>query len=130
MNNKRVSAVARLAISAAFLAGTAASSLGLAQNAPKSWVASPDVYKVVGESDKFRIVRATWQPGQRDKPHSHKPSGTYFMTDCHMRIYEGGKTREAKLKGGRAFIHQKPVKEHSLENIGSTVCDLVFFEEK
>ncbi len=100
-----------------------------AQTVPYAWVASPDVYQVIGESDKFRVVRVTWQPGQSDKPHSHKALGVYFIDNCHVRIHEGGKSREAKPMEGKAFI-QKPVAEHRLENIGNKVCRMVIFEEK
>lgn len=100
-----------------------------AQSVPSAWVASPDVYQVIGENDKFRIIQAVWQPGQIDKPHSHKPLGVYFLNDCHVRIHEAGKSREAKPAGGKAFM-QKPVLEHRLENIGSKVCRMVLFEEK
>src|SRR4051794_40606952 len=37
-----------------------------AQNAPLSYVANPGVYKVLAENDQFRVVLATWKPGQRD----------------------------------------------------------------
>jgi hypothetical protein len=121
--------IAYLGLFGAALLSMAASPAVDAQEAPRAWVASPDVYKVIGENEKFRAISAIWQPGQHDKPHSHKPLGTYFLTNCHVRLYEGGKTREAKPVAGRMFM-QKAVKEHSLENIGDTECRMVIFEEK
>lgn len=37
----------------------------LAKDAPPSYKAFPEVYKLVGESDQFRVIEATWKPGQR-----------------------------------------------------------------
>ena len=124
-----IASARRSIVLAAFLFSATIAPSALAQKVPHAWVASPDVYQVIGESDKFRVVRVTWQPGQSDKPHSHKALGVYFIDNCHVRIYEGGKSREAKPMEGKAFI-QKPVAEHRLENIGSGVCRMVIFEEK
>lgn len=130
MQRKHPALIVHLWISGAILALVAASPSVLADGVPAAWVASADVYKVMKEDDNFRIVRATWQPGQRDKPHSHKPLGVYFVTSCDLRIYEeGGKVRDAHPKAGGAFL-QKPVREHSVENIGGAVCENIIFEEK
>ena len=49
-------------VPAAMLISVAVIPAAHAQSAPPAWVASPDVYQVVAETDKYRIVRATWQP--------------------------------------------------------------------
>jgi hypothetical protein len=45
-----------------FVAGTASAE----EKAPRSWVASPDVYKVIGQSEKIKVkvILGTWPPGQ------------------------------------------------------------------
>ena len=43
----------------------------LAQAVAPSYKASPDVYKLISENDQFRVIQATWKPGQRDAWHSH-----------------------------------------------------------
>jgi len=42
-----------------------------AQESPPTYKADPDVFKLVFEDTSFRIISATWQPGQTDEPHSH-----------------------------------------------------------
>ena len=120
---------ALLHVPAVILISAAAIPAAHAQSAPPAWVASPDVYQVVLETDKYRILRATWKPGQRDNPHSHKPLSVYFVDDCHVRLVEGGKSREAKPQEGRAVL-QKPIQEHTFENIGTKVCRMILIEDK
>lgn len=57
-----------------------------AQDVPRSFDASPDVYKVIGENDQYRVIAATWAPGQRDNWHSHGAVvAVYALTDCTVR---------------------------------------------
>ena len=37
------------------------------ETAPLSFVASPEVYKVIADKGHFRMILVTWQPGQRKK---------------------------------------------------------------
>ena len=121
---------ATLALSAAvFLC--AGASAAMAQSAPPSYQADPDVYKVIFEDQNFRVIAATWKKGVHDKPHSHPvPSVVYSLTDCMSRIYgPDGKTTEANSKAGTA--HAVPITQsHSAENIGPADCSVVFVERK
>lgn len=101
-----------------------------AQTLPHSFVASPDVYKVIAENDQYRVIAVTWQPGQRDVWHSHPAAAVYNLTDCKMRNHSpDGKSREGESKAGAARVNP-PVLSHSLENIGPTECKLIMFEPK
>jgi len=42
-----------------------------AESVLPDYKASPDVYKVIAESDEVRVILATWPPGAKDKMHSH-----------------------------------------------------------
>ena len=55
---------------------------GVAQVVHQDFAASPDVYVVRGENDQYRIVQATWKPGQRDQFHSHPAMSWVWVTDC------------------------------------------------
>jgi hypothetical protein len=44
-----------------------ASSAAVAQNAPPSYQADPDVYKVIFENQDFRVIASTRKKGVRDK---------------------------------------------------------------
>lgn len=107
-----------------------AASAALAQDVPRADVASPDVYRLVSESDKYRIIAITWQPGQRDQSHSHPVAAVYFITNCALRgHYPDGKTSELKPKAGFGRV-QPVVKSHWVENVGNSECRAVMFEEK
>jgi hypothetical protein len=122
--------VTTLALSAAvFLCAGAPAAM--AQSAPPTYRADPDVYKVIFEDQNFRVIAATRKKGVHDKPHSHPvPSVAYSLTDCMSRVYgPDGKTREGSTKAGTA--HAVPiVQSHSAENIGPADCREILVERK
>lgn len=97
----------------------------------RSFVASPDVYKVVADRDNTRMILATWKPGQRDEWHSH-PAGTavYALTDCEaMRVYlPSGQSIDGSFKAGHVEI-QPEILSHSFENRSSSECKMLFVEQ-
>jgi quercetin dioxygenase-like cupin family protein len=103
----------------------------LAQDAPPSYVAAPDVYKLISENEQFRVILATWKPGQRDAWHSHAgPLAAYWLTDCKARIHTpDGKYREPPPKAG-GVVFNPPVASHSFENLGTTECKSLLVERK
>jgi hypothetical protein len=131
MNNKTVRAV-RFVIGSLFaLTALGATGTAIAQAVPHSFVASPDIYKVIAEDEQYRVIEVAWQPGQRDQFHSHPASGVYYLTDCKQRSYrpDGTIGGEFDRKAGFAIV-QKPIPSHSVENIGQSVCKLIMFEPK
>ena len=113
------------------LAGGGTSTIAFADEFPDAVTASPDVYKVIAENDSLRVVAATWEPGQRDKMHSHPAIGVYILSDCeNMRAHlADDSSRDWSAKSGNAGAND-PVTSHSIENIGDTECRLIFFEPK
>jgi len=104
-----------------------------AQDVPIAPVASPDVYKIIAENDQFRVIRATWQPGQEDKMHSHPPDRvSLFETNCTLHFTNlDGTTRTGKPKVGKAIVRTgKPAKGHIAKNIGDKVCIITIVEMK
>jgi len=76
LNKKQALRLSAACIAVGLLAAPGAA---MAQKtAPLSFQASPDVYKVIADGEHYRIIQATWQPGQRDAWHSHPEKGTYF----------------------------------------------------
>ena len=101
------------------------------QAAPRSFAASPDVYKVIAEDEQYRVIAVTWKPGQRDSWHSHgAPVAAYNLTDCNTRLHTpDGKSVDNNTKAGDARVRaQAP--SHSIENIGKAECKLILFEPK
>ncbi len=94
---------------------------------------SPEVYKVIAENDQFRVIRATWQPGQVDKMHSHPGDRvSLFDTDCELHFTNAdGSTRVGKPKAGRAKVRtNEPQIGHVAKNIGDNVCVITIVELK
>lgn len=102
----------------------------VAGDAPLSFHANPDVYKVLAENDELRVVLATWKPGHKDKDHSHPMAAVYTLKDCHARIATpDGKMKEVNNKAGGARVNPA-VASHTFENIGQNECQQVLVERK
>jgi hypothetical protein len=104
-----------------------------AENAPAAYDVSPEVYKIIGENEQFRVIEATWQPGQEDEFHSHPPDRVHlYRTNCELQITNAdGSQRVAKPKVEMANIRTgKPVASHKAKNIGSDVCIIRIIELK
>lgn len=105
--------------------------VSVAEDAPLSNVANPGIYKVLQENDEFRVVLATWKPGQRDELHSHPANATYTLTPCHARVWgpDGKVQGRADRAAGDALL-QPHIAAHSFENIGSSECQILIVERK
>lgn len=101
-----------------------------AQSAPLSHTASPEVYKVLAENEQFRVVLATWQPGQRDADHSHPPIAVYNISGCKVRVHTAnGRIIEGDLPPGRVTLHPA-IASHSFENADTKECRTLIVERK
>jgi hypothetical protein len=102
-----------------------------AQEAPPAHIASPEVYKVLFETDLMRVVLATWQPGQKDAWHSHPPTSIFYVTDCQVRVFlSDGSQAEVIRKAKRGRARDTSVKSHAFQNISDSVCQILFTELK
>lgn len=119
----------KLTLAAAALIGTwAMPTLSVAQQNPRSYVASPEIYKVLAQDERLKVIAVVWRPGQKDVLHAHPANGVYYLTDCSIRIYaQDGSFRDAQPKAGYAVV-QGPIPGHVLENIGTSDCRLIMFE--
>jgi hypothetical protein len=89
----------------------------------------PKHYKVEFENDRIRVLRVTYQPGEKSKMHKHPASVHVFLTDVHARIsYPDGKTEEINDKAGHTMYHEPWY--HSPENLGNQPIELVQIELK
>jgi quercetin dioxygenase-like cupin family protein len=103
----------------------------IAKDVAPSYVEDPGVYKLISENEDFRVIMATWKPGQRDAWHSHAgPATSYRLTDCTMRAHTpDGKT--VSRDGKRGEIKFNPIiTSHSLENVGTSDCQVLIVEKK
>lgn len=118
----------RLAIAIAALCSGATQ---LHAQVPHSLAASPDIYKVVAEDARYRVIEVTWAPGQRDVQHSHPASAVYYLMDCSLAQYRADGTLLAQRDAPAGFaIVQPPIASHSIQNVGTKPCKLIMFEPK
>ena len=115
------------------VAAALGSTPSIAEDAPPASQASPEVYKVLAENDQFRVMEATWQPGQEDAFHSHAADRVVlYQNDCELQVTNGdGSQRIGKPVAGKVrVISGKPVASHKAKNIGANVCVIRFVEMK
>lgn len=118
--------IGRMAALAALALGLAAGAQ--AQSLPRSYAASPDVYKVIAQNDQYKVIAVTWAPGQKDALHLHRANAVYYLTDCRLRMHAlDGAFRDVQPKAGSAVV-QGVIPGHVVENIGAADCRLVMFE--
>lgn len=74
----------------------------LAEAAPPTFEGAPETYKMIFDSDKFRVISATWKAGTTDKPHGHPLAFVvYPLDDCTIRVHNpDGSTRDVVSKAG------------------------------
>jgi quercetin dioxygenase-like cupin family protein len=124
-NRNRTVGVGALVLFALGSIGVAA-----AQTAPRSFVASPEVYKVLARNDQYVVVEVLWKKGQRDQLHSHPSAAVYRLSECSMTVhYPDGRTTVSEGPAGAAWFNE-PVDGHWVENTGNTDCRVIMFEPK
>lgn len=133
MNSSKLTKMATLGATALMIGLGVSSYSALAEGMRSAAEQSPDVYRVLAENDRIRVIEAHWKPGQRDKFHSHPANrAVYYPTNCKLRIFKpDGSHREGSPKAGKArVIEGKPVKKHSAQNVGNTDCRVILIEMK
>lgn len=106
-----------------------ATGTAIAEDAPRTWIASPQIYRVLTSNDQFRLIKATYKPGHGDVFHSHKLLINYFLTSCDLRrtMPDGTPTDFRGIPKGWSQT-EPPVKSHAIKNIGTSDCEILLFE--
>lgn len=91
-------------------------------------VVDPDLYRVIFENERVRVLEYRDRPGDRTHPHTHPDSILYPLTSFRRRISSGGQQVEVELTEGQ--IRWVSAQEHSGENIGDTESRALFIELK
>lgn len=89
---------------------------------------NPDLYKVVFENERVRVLEYLDGPGDRTTPHSHPDSVMVTLSAFDRRLSVGDQQREVSLKAGLATW--LPAQTHTGENIGTTATHTIFVELK
>jgi beta-alanine degradation protein BauB len=83
----------------------------------------PDIYRLILENERVRVMEARFQPGEKIGPHAH-PDHVVVVTSAGKLVVTDakGKTQEFDAKVGDTFFIA--AETHSAENVGTTefVC--------
>ncbi len=89
---------------------------------------SPDLYTVLFENERVRVLEYRDLPGDRTTPHSHPDSVMVTLADVDRKLLMGDQEREVSLTAGRAdWI---PAQIYAGENVGTTPSHSIFVELK
>ncbi len=91
-------------------------------------IVASNVYKVINENEKMRVVRVTFKVGETAKMHHHPQHMIYVLKGGKLNLTSGGKTQTIDLKEGSAVFME--AQDHEATNIGDSVVDMIVVELK
>ena len=91
-------------------------------------ISNPNLYRVMFENDRVRVLQYLDQPGQRTTPHRHPDSVMVTLSNFRRRLSVGDRQVEVELAAGEA--RWLGAQEHSGENIGGSQTHSIFIELK
>ena len=91
-------------------------------------VIASNVYKVLNENEKVRVLQVVFKPGDVAKMHHHPDHVVYAKSGGKMNFLSGGKTQDMDIETGSVIFLD--AQDHEAKNIGSTTIELIVFELK
>lgn len=91
-------------------------------------VTDSNLYRVVFENERVRVLEYRDTPGDRTHPHRHPDSVMYTLSSFRRRVSSGGGTAEIALDAGQ--VRWLSAQEHIGENVGDTETHTLFIELK
>ena len=89
----------------------------------------PDVYQVVFENDRVRVLRYHDVPGKETHQHAHPDMVMVPLSSFRRQLtFADGKTKELDVAVGRPIWN--PAQTHVGKNVGATETDVVLVELK
>ncbi len=90
---------------------------------------SPEIYKVLLENDRVRVLEYRIKPGGKSPMHSHPAYILYSFTDSKGKVITSdGKTTETEIKAGEAVWHE--AETHAVGIVGTTEAHGLIIELK
>jgi beta-alanine degradation protein BauB len=89
---------------------------------------NPELYRVVMENDRVRVLEYRDRPGDRTAPHGHPDSVMITFTSFRRRLVHGDRHAEVELDAGT--VRWLDAQEHAGENIGDSETHTFFVELK
>lgn len=91
-------------------------------------ISNPNLYRVVMENERVRVLEYRDRPGERTTPHRHPDSVMITLSGFRRRLVQGDRSAEVELEPGLA--RWLAAQEHAGENIGETETHVIFVELK
>ena len=91
-------------------------------------VTNPDLYRVLMENERVRVLEYRDRPGDRTTPHGHPDSVMVTLSAFRRRLVQGDRSAEVELTAG--LVRWLPDQEHAGENIGESETHAIFIELK
>jgi beta-alanine degradation protein BauB len=91
-------------------------------------VTDPDLYKVVFENDRVRVLEYRDRPGDQTHPHRHPDSVMLTLGSFRRRLLHDGRQVDVELPAGE--VRWLDAQEHAGRNIGDTGSHSIFVELK
>lgn len=88
----------------------------------------PNLYRVVFENERVRVLEYQDLPGDRTATHRHPDSVMYTLSAFRRRISHGAEHVDVDLASGQ--VRWLDAQEHAGENIGDTPTHALFIELK
>jgi quercetin dioxygenase-like cupin family protein len=89
---------------------------------------NPELYKVIFENARVRVLEYRDRPGDRTLPHTHPDSVMYTLSGFRRRLHAGDRSVDVELSAGE--VRWLGAQEHAGENIGDTETVTIFVELK
>ena len=89
---------------------------------------NPELYRVVMENERVRVLEYHDRPGDRTTLHGHPDSVMITMSAFRRRLVHGERSAEVELEAGT--VRWLDAQEHLGENIGDTESRSFFIELK
>lgn len=91
-------------------------------------VTDPELYTVVFENERVRVLEYRDQPGDRTHPHRHPDSVMVTLSAFERQVSDGTRAVDVSLPAGA--VRWVGAQEHSGHNVGSTPTHGFFIELK
>lgn len=89
---------------------------------------NPELYRVILENDRVRVLEYLDGPGDRTSPHTHPDSVMVTLSAFKRRLWSGNREVELELPAFQA--RWLDAQEHSGMNIGQSPTHSIFIELK
>lgn len=91
-------------------------------------VTDPQLYRVVWENERVRVLEYRDVPGDATHPHAHPDSVMVTLSSFQRVISAGGREAPVNLEAGQ--VRWLDAQEHQGRNVGQTATHSVFIELK